>query len=184
MTRYVALLRGINVGGKNLIPMPALKEAFEENGFEDVLTYIQSGNVVFSTATSKQSELVRRIERMIAISFDHYDASVVLRSRTQMRAIVERAPKGFGSQPARYRCDVLFLKAPLTARTVVSSVPTKEGVDRIWPGTGVVYFSRLTSRAVQSRLSRVVSMPIYQQMTLRNWNTTTKLLELVDAKDR
>jgi uncharacterized protein (DUF1697 family) len=181
MARYVALLRGINVGGKNLIPMPALKAAFEEHGFEDVRTYIQSGNVVFSTGTSKQAELTRRIERMVRGTFDHYEASVVLRSRTQMRAIVERAPKGYGSQPARYRYDVLFLKGPLTARTVVGSVPTKEGVDRIWAGTGVVYFSRLTNRATQSRLTRVASMPIYQQMTIRNWNTTTKLLELADA---
>jgi uncharacterized protein (DUF1697 family) len=184
MARYVALLRGINVGGKNLIPMPALKEAFEEDGFKDVRTYIQSGNVVFSTGTSNQAELTRRIERMIRAAFDHYEASVVLRSRTQMRAIVERAPGGFGTEPDRYREDVIFLKPPLTARTVVASVPTKPEVDRIWAGTGVVYFSRLTSRAAQSRLSRVVSMPIYKNMTIRNWNTTTKLAELVDVKDR
>lgn len=184
MARYVALLRGINVGGKNAIPMPALKAAFEEHGFDDVRTYIQSGNVVFSTPTSSQAALTRAIEGMLSTAFAHYEASVVVRSKIQMRAIVDRAPKGFGSQPARYRYDVLFLKPPLTARTVVKSVPTKEGVDRIWPGTGVVYFSRLTSRAVQSRLSRVVSMPIYQQMTIRNWNSTTKLLELLDAKDR
>jgi uncharacterized protein (DUF1697 family) len=184
MARYVALLRGINVGGKNPIPMAGLKTCFEDNGFDDVLTYIQSGNVVFTSPVSNQAELTRVIERMLRTTFTHYAASVVLRSRSQMRAVVERAPKGFGSQPARYRYDVLFLKAPLTARTVVSSVPTKEEVDRIWPGTGVVYFSRLTSRAVQSRLSRVVSMPIYQQMTIRNWNTTTKLRGLMEAKDR
>jgi uncharacterized protein (DUF1697 family) len=183
MPRYVALLRGINVGGKNLIPMAALKAAFEEDGFEDVRTYIQSGNVVFSTGTSKQSELTRRIERMLRTSFGHYEASVAVRSRTQMRSVVEGAPDGFGSEPTLYREDVIFLMPPLTARTVVKSVPLKEEVDRIWPGTGVVYFSRLTSRAAQSRLSRVVSMPIYKSMTIRNWNTTTKLAELVDAKD-
>jgi uncharacterized protein (DUF1697 family) len=183
MARYVALLRGINVGGKNLIAMPALKAAFEEDGFDDVRTYIQSGNVVFSTGTSKHAELTRRIERMLRKTFGHYEASVALRSRTQMRSIVARAPAGFGSEPTVYREDVIFLMPPLTARTVVESVPVKEEVDRIWAGTGVVYFSRLTSRAAQSRLSRVVSMPIYQQMTIRNWNTTTKLTELVDAKD-
>jgi uncharacterized protein (DUF1697 family) len=183
MARYVALLRGINVGGKNLIPMPALKAAFEEDGFDDVRTYIQSGNVVFSTGTSKQAELTRRIERMLRKTFGHYQGNVALRSRAQMRSIVERAPDGFGSEPALYREDVIFLMPPLTARTVVESVPIKEEVDRIWAGTGVVYFSRLTSRAAQSRLSRVVSMPIYQQMTIRNWNTTTKLAELVDAND-
>jgi uncharacterized protein (DUF1697 family) len=183
MARYVALLRGINVGGKNLIPMPALKAAFEEDGFEDVRTYIQSGNVVFSTGTSKQAELTRRIEQMLRGTFGHYEASVALRSRAQMRSIVERAPDGFGSEPTLYREDVIFLMSSLTARAVVASVPIKEEVDRIWAGTGVVYFSRLTSRAAQSRLSRVVSMPIYKSMTIRNWNTTTKLAELVDAKD-
>ena len=99
-----------------------------------------------------------------------------------MRSIVERAPDGFGSEPTLYREDVIFLMPPLTARTVVQSVPIKEGVDRIWAGTRVVYFSRLTSRATQSRLSRIISLPIYQQMTIRNWNTTTKLAELVDSK--
>jgi len=181
MPRYVALLRGINVGGKNAVPMPALKTAFEEHGFEGVRTYIQSGNVVFSTPTSSQAALTREIEGMLSTAFAHYKASVVVRSRSQMRAIVDRVPEGFGADPARYRYDVMFLKAPLTARAVVGSVPTKEGVDRIWAGTGVVYFSRLTIRATQSRLTRVASMPIYQQMTIRNWNTTTKLLELVDA---
>jgi uncharacterized protein (DUF1697 family) len=183
MARYVALLRGINVGGKNLIPMAGLKVCFEDQGFEDVRTYIQSGNVVFTSPTSTQAELTRRVERMLASAFD-YEASVVLRSRTQMRSIVDRAPDGFGTEPSKYRYDVLFLKPPLTARTVVGSVPTREGVDRIWAGAGVVYISRLTSRAVQSRLTRVASMPIYKSMTIRNWNTTTKLRELVDAKDR
>jgi uncharacterized protein (DUF1697 family) len=101
-----------------------------------------------------------------------------------LRAIVEKAPKGFGTDPARFRYDVLFLKTPLTARTVVDTVPTKEGVDRVWPGTGVVYFERLTSRATSSRLNRVASMPIYKHMTIRNWNTTTKLVELLEVADR
>jgi uncharacterized protein (DUF1697 family) len=105
---------------------------------------------------------------------------VVVRSRSQMRSIVQKAPKGFGSEPATYRYDVCFLKPPLTAKEVVASVPTKEGVDRIWAGSGVVYFSRLTSRATSSRLNRVASLPIYRQMTIRNWNTTTKLLELLE----
>lgn len=184
MPRYVALLRGINVSGKNPIPMAGLKACFEENGFDDVRTYIQSGNVVFSSPLSNQAELTKRIERMIGTTFAHYAASVVLRSRNQMRAIVDRAPKGFGTQPSRYRYDVIFLKPPLTAKTAMKSVSMKEGVDRGWAANGVLYFSRLTSRATQSRLNRVVSLPIYQQMTIRNWNTTTKLRELLDAKDR
>lgn len=182
MSRYVALLRGINVGGKNLIRMADLKACFRENGFEDATTYIQSGNVIFGSGESNLSELTDRIERMLAANFD-YEAKVVLRSRKQMRTIVERVPTGFGDDATRYRYDVIFLKAPLTARTAMRSVPTKEGVDRAHAGRGVLYFSRLTSRATQSRLSRIASMPVYQSMTIRNWNTTTKLLELLESSE-
>jgi uncharacterized protein (DUF1697 family) len=176
----VALLRGINVGGNNLIRMAALKACFEEHGFDDVSTYIQSGNVVFEADRTRRAELTARSERMLATTFD-YDASVVLRSGDQMRAIVERAPHGFGTEPSRFRYDVIFLKPPLTAPVAMRSVPTREGVDSAHAGSGVLYFSRLTSRATQSRLSRIVSMPIYRSMTIRNWNTTTKLRELLEA---
>ena len=182
MGRYVALLRGINVGGKNLIRMADLKACFQENGFEDATTYIQSGNVIFGSGESNLSELTDRIERMLAANFD-YEARVVLRSRKQMRSIVERAPGGFGDDATRYRYDVIFLKAPLTARTAMRSVLIKEGVDRAHAGRGVLYFSRLTSRATQSRLSRIASMPVYQSMTIRNWNTTTKLLKLLESSE-
>jgi uncharacterized protein (DUF1697 family) len=181
MPRYVALLRGINVGGKNLIPMPALKTAFEDAGLEDVTTYIQSGNVLFTAPPGDQAHLTRSVERLIRTAFDHYDASVVLRSKRQMRTIVEKRPKGFGSEPTTYRYDVCFLKPGTTAKEVIASLLLKEGVDRIWGGIGVVYLSRLTSRATQSRLNRVASLPVYKQMTIRNWNTTTKLLQLLEA---
>ena len=96
MARYVALLRGINVGGKNLIKMAALAACFEEHGYGDVVTYIQSGNVVF-TARGSGAALTREVEAMLAATFDHYEASVVIRSRTQLRAIVDRAPEGYGA---------------------------------------------------------------------------------------
>lgn len=181
MARYVALLRGINVGGNNLIRMPALVDCFRDHGFEHVTTYIQSGNVVFSAGRERRAELAARIERMLSTTFDHYDASVVLRSASQMRSIVAGAPAGFGDEPWRFRYDVVFLKPSLTAAAALREVPTKEGVDAAAAGTGVLYFSRLASRATQSRLPRVASMPIYQQMTIRNWNTTTKLVELLEA---
>jgi uncharacterized protein (DUF1697 family) len=180
MARFVALLRGINVGGRNPIAMAELKACFEELGLEDVATYIQSGNVVFGSIGSSPTELTDRIEARLAANFG-YEASVVLRSRRQMRGIVGRAPTGFGEDAARYRYDVIFLKAPLTARTAMRSVLTREGVDRAHAGAGVLYFSRLTSRASQSQLSRIISSPVYRSMTIRNWNTTTKLAQMLEA---
>ncbi len=178
MPTYVALLRGINVGGKNLIKMPALKACFEANGFEDVVTYIQSGNVLFASRETRPAPLTDRIESMLAESFD-YVPTVVVRSRKQMREIVEKAPRGFGAAPAEYRYDVIFLKVPLTAKRAMASVETKPGVDEAHPGTGVLYFSRQIARATSSRLGKIVGSPIYPSVTIRNWNTTTKLLELM-----
>jgi uncharacterized protein (DUF1697 family) len=182
MGRYVALLRGINVGGKNVIKMTALKACFEHAGFADVVTYIQSGNVVFTGGAEGCASLARRIGAALEATFN-YRMSVVLRSRRQMQSVVQRAPEGFGKDPATYRYDVIFLKEPLTAATAMKEVRTKAGVDEAHGGQGVVYFSRLIRKASQSQLSKLVSLPVYQSMTIRNWNTTTKLLRLMEGAE-
>src|SRR5688572_16715775 len=95
VSRYVGLLRGINVGGKNLIKMTELKECFEKQGFEGGATYIQSGNVLFDAGAAGASKLVERIEEVLASTFN-YKSSVVLRSMKQMENAVHEAPDGFG----------------------------------------------------------------------------------------
>jgi uncharacterized protein (DUF1697 family) len=180
MKRYVALLRGINVGGNNLIKMSALKACFEKQGLLEVVTYIQSGNVVFGSTDGAADTLGGRIERALAAAF-RYEANVVLRTHKEMQQVVARAPKGFGTQPEEYRYDAIFLKAPLTAPAALKSVVTAPGVDEAHAGPGVLYFSRLISKATQSWLGKIVSSPIYKSITIRNWNTTTKLLRLMDA---
>lgn len=177
-TSYVALLRGINVGGRNKIRMADLKTCFESGGFEAVSTYIQSGNVLFRSDEPDTIRLATRIERMLAAVFD-YDASVAIRSHPELRTVVEGAPQGFGSEPDRFRYDVIFLLPPLTAEAALRSVTPREGVDTMDAGPEVVYTSRLIERASQSRLTRLIGLPIYQRMTIRNWNTTTKLLALM-----
>ena len=179
MSRYVVLLRGINVGGKNLIGMPALKAFFEAQGFTDVVTYIQSGNVIV-TSRERSAALVARIEAGLSKAFG-YSASVVLRSRSQLRSVVDEAPAGFGTQPGLYRYDVIFLKDPLSAADALAQAPMRPGVDRVSAGPGVLYFSRLIRKASQSRMSRIAALPVYKQMTIRNWNTTTRLRELMEG---
>jgi uncharacterized protein (DUF1697 family) len=179
-TRYVALLRGINVGGANIIKMTDLKACFESLGAEDVSTFIASGNVLFTapgrgTAEKLTAMLEAGLKRRFA-----YEASLMLRSPAQMQAIVDERPKGFGDAPAKYRYDVLFLKG-VEADDVIAQLEPKQGVDGLWAGDGVVYASRLIAKATSSRLSRVATLPVYQQMTLRNWNTTRKLAELLKA---
>jgi len=182
-SEYVALLRGINVGGNNIIKMTKLVTCFTELGFGNVRTYIQSGNVIFSAAPEKPAELTKRIETELAERFG-YDATVVVRSRKQLADLVARAPRGFGSSPSTYRYDVLFLMAPLTVRSALAVLPRKAGVDEVFSGAAEIYFSRLIKKATQSQLSRVMGTPIYKSMTIRNWNTTTKLLQLMDGSER
>mgnify|MGYP001548231431 FL=1 len=181
MTTWLALLRGINVGGRNRIRMSDLAACFEEAGYTDVRTYIQSGNVIFR-ARGERPALTVTIERMLADAFD-YDATVELRDLAAMRSVVEQAPPGFGSEPDVYRYDVLFLLPPLAADEVLEALTPKAGVDIAWPGPGVVYHSRLIARASQSGLTRIVAHPFYRRMTVRNWNTTSRLLALMDVAD-
>src|SRR4030095_601389 len=99
MNVYVALLRGINVGGNNMIAMPAVKACFEPQGLRDVATYIQSGNVLFTTGRSTPETLTGGIEKVLSKTFA-YDSRVVVRSLAEMKAIVEGAPRGVGKRRA------------------------------------------------------------------------------------
>ena len=181
-TRYVALLRGINVGGSNAIPMATLREAFESHGFGAVSTYIQSGNVLFETSASPAS-LEADIEQLLEKSLG-VPLVVVVRSHRQLRAIIDKKPEGFGEHPDRFHSDVAFLKAPLKAKQAMGAFGSRDGVDEAWPGTGVVYFARLSAKRTQSRMSKITATPEYQQMTIRSWATTTKLLTLLDGDSR
>lgn len=174
-TSYVTLLRGINVGGSNLIKMAELRDCFERNGFDEVSTYIASGNVLFRSRATDVKRLARKIERMISGDFP-YDAKVVVVSHDQLRTIVENAPKGFGSKPDKYLSDVIYLRPPLSAAEAIREVDARKGVDEAAAGEGVLYFSRLKAKASGSRLSKIAASPIYQELTIRSWSTTTKLL--------
>jgi len=176
---YIALLRGINVGGNNIVKMIDLKACFENMGFTDVATYIQSGNVIFTTDDRDQESLTNIIEIALSKKFPH-NIRVVTISHKQLNDAVTKAPHGFGTDPSKYKYDVIFLKKPLTAKKAVKSISIKEGVDQVGVGRDVIYFSRLVEKATQSKLSRIIGLPIYQSMTIRNWNTTTKLLALME----
>src|SRR5262249_36836676 len=173
MPTYFGLLRSITVGGHNIIKMTELKAFFEGLGSVDVATFIQSGNVVFRSDETDVATLMNRIERGLSARFA-YASRVVVFTHPQLAHVVERAPAGFGKSPGKYRYDVIFLRPPLIEAEAIKRVSLKEGVDTAHTGPSVLYLSRLIAKATQSRLSKLVSLPVYQHMTIRNWNTTTK----------
>jgi uncharacterized protein (DUF1697 family) len=182
MTRYLVLLRGINVGGKNKVPMAPLRELLEQLGYTDVATYIASGNVILSS-DSRPNEIQRQIEEGLPTTFrlDSDLIRVLVLTRAQLRAIVDGKPKGFGEQPDTYHSDAIFLMG-IDAETAMEVFDPRPGVDRVWPGDGVIYSQRLSAERTKSRLNKAITTPVYKSMTIRSWSTTMALLELMSDR--
>lgn len=177
---YVALLRGINVGGSNVIPMSALVRSFERMGLDSVKTYIASGNVLFRTGACEPRALEARIER--ALSKAHgYDARVVLRSHAEMARHVADLPRAWKRPDPKMRYNVLFLRHEIDSESIVEGLAHKPDVEQVWYRPGVLYWSAHTSDLARTSMVKLSSKAIYKHVTVRNLNTTRKILELMDA---
>lgn len=183
MNTYVILLRGINVGGKNKIPMADLRKCLEELGFSNVSTYIASGNVILES-DKRADEIKAQIEAALPKRFRLDDGiiKVLVLTRHQFQAVIDDKPEGFGEQPEKYHSDIIFLMG-IDSSEAISVFDPREGVDNVWTGEGVIYSQRLSAQRTKSRLSKIIGTPAYQSMTIRNWNTTTKLLEMLRKID-
>ena len=177
--KYLALLRGINVGGNTLIKMPALKECIEQLGFSDVRTYIQSGNVIFSSDEKDKQKLAKKIETAIAKAFTHA-VRVVVFSHDEWKAIVKNAPKKWGNDEL-YSHNLIILFPPVTAAEALkASGVLKPAIEFAVAGTGVIYQGMSVKDRGKTTYAKIIGKPIYKQMTIRNYNTATKLLGILE----
>lgn len=179
--QVLLLLRGINVGGSNKVPMADLRAALSDAGLHDVRTYIQSGNAIVRTSLPVDAA-EETAEAVIADRFG-IEVRVTARTHQQLRAVVDEAPPGFGAEPDRFHSDVVFLIRPLTIDEAMAVVRVREEVDQAWAGDRVVYFARLSEQRTRSHLNKVIGTRPYRLMTIRTWSTTTKLLALCDAAE-
>lgn len=184
MNTHVVLIRGINVGGKSKVPMAGLKECLEQLGFSNVSTYIASGNVILESDKGAD-EIRARIEEALPESFELDDEliRVLVLTRDHLQAVIDNKPEGFGEQPEKYHSDAIFLIGIDLAQVMPVFKP-REGVDKVWPGDGMIYSQRLSSQRTKSRLSRIMATPEHKFMTIRSWSTTTKLLEMTERMRR
>ena len=183
MTRYLVLLRGINVGGRNKVSMAALRELLESHSYTEVSTYIASGNVILSSDKSA-AVIKRQLEEALPKTFrlDSELIAVLVLTRAQVRAVLQNRPKGFGDRPDTYHSDAVFLMG-IDAATAMKVFDPRPGVDDVWPGEGVIYSQRLTAQRTKSRLGKIVGTPAYKSMTIRSWATTMALLERMEAPE-
>jgi uncharacterized protein (DUF1697 family) len=183
MNTYVILLRGINVGGRNTVPMAGLKRCLEDLGFAHVSTYIASGNVILASDNPAE-EIRARIEAALTRSFKLHSEliRVLVLSRSQLQAVIDHKPRGFGEQPEKYHSDAIFLMG-IDATQAMPVFSPREGVDMVWPGDGLIYSQRLSAERTKSRLSKVMASPLYKSMTIRSWGTTIALLDMLKRSD-
>ena len=173
---YVALLRGVNVGGNNMISMSALKESFTEMGFAQVTTYINSGNIIFKTKETDARKLEKKIEQMLEKEYD-LGSKVVIRSLEEMERLVKSLPPGWGD--SRWRYNVIFLRHTIDSEEILNDVPIKEDIEELLYRPGTLLWSAQVSEITRSNMVKLASRKMYQDMTVRNLNTTKKLCELM-----
>jgi uncharacterized protein (DUF1697 family) len=177
MNTYIALLRGINVGGNTIVSMKALKACFEGLGFRDVSTYINSGNIIFKDTRTNIPRLMQLIESGIK-AHRKMDIRVIVKSQHDMTAICKKIPREWVTDQ-EMRTDVMFLWKEVDTSDVVSAIPTNPSVDRLVRAKGAVIWNVTRKDYSRSKLPKIVGTHFYKNMTARNANTTRKLLELM-----
>ncbi len=173
---YVALLRGINVGGNRKVDMKLLKATFERLGLVDVRTYINSGNVIFTTDDDRDG-LTERIENAIEKDFG-FRVRVIIRSDRELGELVASLP-GDWRNDDEAKCDVMFLGPEIDEETVLDSLTIKPGIDEVIHVPGAVLWHVERPKVTRSGLLKIVGTELYARMTVRNCNTARKLNELM-----
>lgn len=176
---YLALLRGINVGGNNKVEMKRLKSVFERAGMAAVSTYINSGNVIFQSDTTNETELAATLEKAIEQAFG-FHVKVLIRSHATMRMIASELPDDWVNDTTM-KTDVMFLWEGYDTPGVLKQVTVKPGLDRVKYVPGALLWSVDRPNVTRSGLLKIIGTDLYRHMTVRNCNTFRKLVSLMDA---
>lgn len=175
---YVALLRGINVGGNNKVDMKELKAVFEGSGMSSVKTYINSGNIIFADNGNSKEELPKILESAILAHFD-LKIKVLVYSLDDFQKIAANIPDSW-TNDKNMKSDVWFLWPEADNESVLEQLTIKSDIDRVHYVTGAILWSVDKEFVTRSGMSRVVGTKLYKLVTIRNVNTVRKLLGLME----
>ena len=175
--RYVALLRGVNVGGNGKVDMRELASVFEAAGLSRVKTYINSGNVLFDFDGADRDALTHDLEAAIEGRFGAA-IRVLVKSQPEVASIVAALPDDWTNDDAM-KCDVFFLWPSVDSPGIVDELPYDPAIDDVRYTPGAVLRSVARENAAKSKLTRISGTPLYQAMTIRNCNTARRLLALM-----
>ena len=175
---FVALLRGINVGGHNRVPMAELRAALQSRGFHRVRTYIASGNVIL-TAPDDPDARERIADEVAATIRDEFAVacSVLVRRSDQIVSIAAAIPESWADDPT-LRADVIYLFDDVDSPEVLAGLPLRDGIDTAHYTPGAVLWSVPRDRLTRSGMTRIIGTPLYPRITVRNARTARTLATL------
>ena len=177
---YVAFLRGVNVGGKGIVSMATIREALVALGLSDVRTYINSGNVIFSTRASGAQQLTARVEKALEEHTGMAIKMIVMDHKT-LKKMVDAIPRNWVDDKTM-RTYVLLLWRELDDRRILDSLPIKPGVDELRYTPGAVIWRVDRENVGRSHMNRIVGTPLYKKVTIRSAKTMRKLNELTATR--
>ena len=177
MKRYIALLRGVNISGKNKVPMAELKKCFESLGFSAVKTLLNSGNVIFSGGEADAAELTDRIGRMLRRKFG-LDIPVFVIPQEDLADILRHAPAWWGTENKEIYDNLIFILPPATFSDVYHEIgEPKEGLEQIQAYKSAVFWSFCRKDYQKTNWwPRTASAGIGAKLTIRTANTVRKIV--------
>ncbi len=177
MEKYVAFLRGINVGGKNKISMPLLKTAFEDACFLSVRTYINSGNVIFECNNKNTYDIKLQCENIIKKNFG-LDISVVVVSHNDLNDMLLHAPEWWDAD-SECNHNAIFIIPPTTADDILLKIESmKHELEKIYSYKNLIFWTAPKNTINKTVWIKIANTTAYAQITIRNANTAKKLLTL------
>ena len=179
---YVAFLRGVNVGGKGIVSMVAIKDALVALGMSEVRTYINSGNVIFSTRASGAQQLTDRIEKALE-QHTGIAIKVLVMDHKALKKMVDAIPPNWVDDKTM-RTYVLLLWKELDDRGILDRLPIKPGVDELKYTPGAVVWRVDREDVGRRQMNKIVGTPMYKKITVRSANTMRKLKELTATPTR
>ena len=175
MKRYIALLRGINISGKNKVVMAELKKEFESLKFEDVKTYLNSGNVIFSSRENIE-KITKQIEEMLKKNYD-FKIPVFVLEQEKLKDILEHAPIWWGSDDKMIYDNLIFMIPPVTFKEVFEEIgEAKEGLEKIQNYKDVIFWS--FNRKDYQKTNwwpKTANTNVSKKLTIRTANTVRTL---------
>jgi uncharacterized protein (DUF1697 family) len=175
--RFIALLRGINVGGNSKVAMPKLKACLETAGLNNVITYINSGNVIFESDQADHSKLTMICEEAIEEEFGFHVSCLIIASDDLLMAL--RHTPRWWNQDKTSKHNALFVMTPTKEEEVVLEMgEVKPEYEMIFAYHPIIFWSAPIATFSRTRYSKIVGSKIYKKITIRNANTILKLAQM------